>query len=101
MKILLQYYQMLLFTTIVVLMTGLFFLIIVGHNGLIDFGENGRINNEIQESNRLKTERIVDLYNRVQRLKGDTTYIENVVRHELGVIDPSEVVVKIQAPGKG
>ena len=97
MKTLFQYYQMFLMTSAAVLMAGLFILILIGDNGLIELGENVSKRDELVESNRLKTERIVDLYQQIHRLKNDAAYIENVVRHELGVIEPSEIVVKIKA----
>lgn len=97
MKILFQYYQTVLTTSAVIAMAGLFLLIIIGNNGLLDLAENVRKKDEIQVSNKLKADRIIDTYRRIQRLKQDASYIENVVRHKLGVIEPTEVVVKIKS----
>ena len=101
MKTLFQYSQMFLTTAAVFVISALFLLIIIGNNGLLDLAENGRKNNEVQESNKLKADRIIDIYHQIQRLKRDAAYIENVVRHELGVIEPTEVVVKIKGSGNG
>jgi cell division protein FtsB len=79
-------------------MFSIFLFILFGDDGLFDLRwlktENTRL---IERNLKLEQENLV-LYREIDRLKNDLKYIENIARHELGMIGKGEVVVKLNDP---
>jgi cell division protein FtsB len=79
-------------------MFSIFLFILFGDSGLFDLRwlktENSRL---IERNLKLEQENLL-LYREIDRLKNDLKYIENIARHELGMIGKGEVVVKLNDP---
>jgi cell division protein FtsB len=73
----------------------IFFLIIVGDNGISDLQ---LIKTErlalIGTQNELKRENL-QLYHEIERLKKDPAYIEAIARQELGLVGKNEIVINM------
>jgi cell division protein FtsB len=72
----------------------LFFFIIVSEHGLLDLRklkqEKAKL---VQENGRLTRENLA-ISIEIDRLKHDPAYIENIARHELGMIGENEIILK-------
>jgi cell division protein FtsB len=72
----------------------LLFFIIVSEHGLLDLRllkqEKAKV---VQENNRLTQENLA-ISIEIDRLKHDPAYIENIARHELGMIRENEIILK-------
>lgn len=79
---------------VILILFSLFFLIILGDDGLVDFvlikGEGDRL---VEQNKKLNQENFV-MYREIDRLKNDPKFVENVVRQELGVIGKDELIFK-------
>ena len=79
---------------VILILFSLFFLIIVGDNGLVDFVLiKGEKNSLIEKNEKLNQENL-NMYREIDRLKNDPKFVENVIRQELGVIGKDEVIFK-------
>lgn len=87
--------QVLLLSCAVVLLMVLLVLIFLGSNGLFDLNKRAAEKRELEALKAEQTEKILTLNRQVRRLKSDPEFIENVVRQELGVVGPGEIMVKI------
>lgn len=84
--------------------------ILIASMGFIIFGDNGlrHLNAMKQELNALKAENNtlqqenIDLHRRIERLKKDPEFMENIARQELKMIRKDEIVFKFteDAPDK-
>lgn len=72
----------------------LFFLIILGDNGLIDLNILKKQRNNLIEENQKIQQKISSLSTEIDRAKSDPAYIEAVARQELGMIGKDEVILK-------
>lgn len=54
---------------------------------------------QVVETNRRLTEKNQMLYNRVRRLRGDDRALERVVRREMGMVRPDEVIYQMAGRG--
>lgn len=72
----------------------LFFLIILGDNGLIDLNILKKQKNTLIEENQKIQQEISSLSTEIDRAKNDPVYIEAVARQELGMIGKDEVILK-------
>jgi cell division protein FtsB len=72
----------------------LLFFIIVSEHGLLDLRllkqEKAKL---VQENKRLTRENLA-ISIEIDRLKHDPVYIENIARHELGMIGENEIILK-------
>lgn len=86
--------QNILLSMVILILFSLFFLIILGDDGLVDFvlikGERDRL---VEQNKKLNQKNFV-MYREIDRLKNDPKFVENVVRQELGVIGKDELIFK-------
>jgi len=74
-------------------------LIVFGDKGLADLNLMKQGKNGLIEKNTLMMQENIYLYNSIKRLKNDLNFIENIARHELGVVSRNELIFKIEDPG--
>jgi cell division protein FtsB len=72
----------------------LLLFIIFGEHGYIDLNSLKRERDQLHESNNRIREQNVTLSIEIDRLKNDPKYIENVARHELGMVGKDELILK-------
>lgn len=72
----------------------LFFLILIGDNGLIDLNSFKKQNDALIEENQKIQQEITSLSIEIDRAKNDPVYIEAVARQELGMIGEDEIILK-------
>jgi len=78
----------------------LFFLIILGDNGVIDLSILKKQKNTLIEENKKIQQEISSLSIEIDRAKNDPAYIETVARQELGMIGKDEVILKFNEDKK-
>jgi len=71
-------------------------MIIAGNNGLLDLKCLKKERAQLVEEARDIESNNLTLYRKVERLKNDPVYIENVARQELGMIGKGEVILKFK-----
>jgi len=86
--------QSILLSISILFLIAWFFFIIVSEHGLLDLRllkqEKAKI---VQETRRLMQENFA-IRIEIDRLKHDPAYIENIARHELGMIGENEIILK-------
>ena len=87
--------QSICLSIIISAMLSMLFFIFFGSNGLVDMNRLKEKRNLITEKNTKLTRKNISLYRRIERLKHDTGYIENVARQELGLVRKNEMVCKL------
>jgi cell division protein FtsB len=70
--------------------------IVFGDKGLTDLVDLRKEQDQLAQKNEAIRQKNVVLYREIERLNNDTEYIENVVRRELGVIGPGELIVRMK-----
>lgn len=74
----------------------LLIMIVSGENGFLDLR---RLKNEkavlVRQTHEIESENL-ELYRKVERLKHDPVFIENVARQELGMIGKDEMILKFK-----
>ena len=89
-----------LLSLVILLMFSTLLFILFGDKGFFDYRQLLRENSRLVERNqKLETKNLL-LYREIDRLKNDLDYIENIARHELGMIGKDEVVVKLNNEAK-
>lgn len=84
-----------IFLSIAALILGsLLIFIIFGEHGYIDLNGLKSERDQLLESNNQIREKNVSLSTEIDRLKNDPNYIENVARHELGMVGKDELILK-------
>ena len=68
--------------------------IVFGDNGVLDLQRLKRKNQQLVMANEALARENLMLHRQIQRLKNDHAYIENIARHELGMIKADEVILK-------
>ena len=90
--------QSILLSISILVLTALLFFIIVSEHGLLDLRllkqEKAKL---VQENNRLTKENLA-ISIEIDRLKHDPAYIEDIARHELGMIGENEIILKSKNP---
>lgn len=87
--------QKLLFYFIMISILSLFFLIILGDNGLIDYHRLKKERDALVEENQNIQQEIQSVSIEIDRAKNDPEYIEAIARQELGMIGKDEVILKV------
>ena len=88
--------QSILLSITILFLIALFFFIIVSEHGLLDLRLLKQEKAQLVEENvRLTQENLANSII-IDRLKNDTAYIENIARHELGMIGENEIILKPQ-----
>lgn len=86
--------QSILISISILFLMALLFFIIVSEHGLLDLRllkqEKAKL---VQENKRLTQENLA-ISIEIDRLKHDPAYIENIARHELGMIGENEIILK-------
>jgi cell division protein FtsB len=84
----------------ILFLMALLFFIIVSEHGLLDLRllqqEKAKL---VEENNRLTRENLT-ISIEIDRLKHDPAYIENIARHELGMIGADEIILKSRRQSK-
>ena len=76
----------------------MFFMIVFGDNGLADLRLLKNKSRQLDVRNAQIAAENLELHRKIDRLKNDPAYIENIARQELGMVAPDEVIIK---PGSG
>lgn len=72
-----------------------FLLVIVfGDNGLVDYALLKSERRQLLKSNEAVARENLALYREIDRLRNDLEYVENVARHDLGMIGKNELIFK-------
>ena len=79
-------------------MLGLLLFIVFGENGAVDLYRLHRQHLRLVQSNASLMHENQQMYQAIDRLQNDPTYVENVARQELGMIRADEVIFKFKAP---
>ena len=77
-------------------MFSVFLFILFGESGFFDLQQLKAENFRLVERNQSLEQENLLLYREIDRLKNDMKYIENIARHELGMVGKDEVVVKLK-----
>ena len=72
-------------------------MIVFGDNGLTDLRLLKHKHDRLETRNDQLAVENVQLHRRIDRLKNDPAYIENIARQELGMIAPDEIILKPSA----
>ena len=78
----------------IVFLIALFFFIIVSEHGLLDLRELKLEKDKLVQENKQLTRENLAVSIEIDRLKHDPAYIENIARHELGMIGENEIILK-------
>ena len=78
------------------LLFSLLFFMIFGEHGYIDLTVLKTERDQLVEKNELLTNENISLSIEIDRLKNDPMYIENIARHELGMVAEDELILKPQ-----
>ena len=79
-----------------VFLFALLLMIIFGDNGFLDLKRLKQERAELAEQSSDMESQNLKLYRKVERLKNDPVFIENVARQELGMIGDDEVILKFK-----
>ncbi len=85
------------------LISGVLFLLfflgyaVLGDNGLLDVIRKKEHLHAIEAKNQKMESRNQELYRRVKRLKTDPRYLEYVIRQQLSVVGPDQIVFKFES----
>ena len=86
--------QNILLSLSILFIVSLLLFIIFGDNGLIELNQLKSERDRLIEKNERIIMKNLSLYYEIDRLKHDAKYIEDVVRHELGLIGKDEIIFK-------
>ena len=78
------------------LLFSLLFFIIFGEYGYIDLTVLKTERDQLVEKKELQKNENISLSIEIDRLKNDPEYIENIARHELGMVAEDELILKPQ-----
>ena len=84
----------------ILVLVSLFFFVVLGEKGLFDLNSLKQEKNRLLEQNRRLEQENLALSRTIDRLKNDLAYIENVARHELGMIGKDELIYKFKSNEK-
>jgi cell division protein FtsB len=73
----------------------IFLFILEGESGFFDLRRLKQENCRLVERNQSLENENRSLCREIDRLKNDMNYIENIARHELGMIRKDEVIIKL------
>jgi len=88
--------QTFLLSVAVLFLLSLCYLIVFSDNGLRELKYLEQQRDKLAEENDAIVHDNIALYRKVDRLKNDLSYIESVVRNELGVIGKDEIILKLK-----
>ena len=77
-------------------MFGLLLLVVFGDNGLVELKKRQYMHKALLDRNTQLTAENALMYTTIDRLKGDSVYIENIARQELGMIRADELIFKFK-----
>ena len=83
--------------TAVIMMLFMVSYILFGSHGFLDLITLEKERDVLSEKNKKISEKNLDFYREIDRLKNDPGYIEDLARKELGYIGKDEVVIKSSA----
>jgi cell division protein FtsB len=86
--------QSILLSISILFLIALFFFIIVSDHGLIDLRSLKQEKAKLVLENRRLNQENLAISVEIERLKHDPAYIENIARHELGMIGENEIILK-------
>ena len=80
----------------IVALVSFLFVIALNDRGAIDFYQLHLRKVRVQRSNLELHKKNRELYDKIQRLKSDLEYVENIARTELGMVGKDEVVYQFR-----
>jgi cell division protein FtsB len=94
--------QSILLSISILFLIALFFFIIVSEHGLLDLRSLKLEKAKLVLENRRLTKENLAISIEIDRLKHDPAYIENIARHDLGMIGENEIILKSRnQPNRG
>jgi len=84
--------QIILLSVSIVILTGMLLVITFGDNGFVDLRLLQKQKNKLVDKNNAHARENMKLYNKIDRLKHDAEYVENVARQERGMIGKDEIL---------
>ena len=86
--------QDILISVSILFLIAFFFFIIISEHGYTDFTRLKQEQTKLVQNNKNLTQENITISIEIDRLKNDHTYIENIARHELGMIAADEIILK-------
>ena len=90
--------QKMLVMTAAAAMLGLLLVIVFGDNGALELHRLRTRHQHLVQTNAALMKENLQMYRAIDRLQNDPNYVENVARHELGMIAADELIFKFKAP---
>jgi cell division protein FtsB len=72
-------------------------VVLFGDNGLLELNRKHNTNQRLLKENARLTRENLKLYRTIDRLENDPAFVENVARHELGMVHPDELIFKFKS----
>lgn len=86
--------QKILLSLVLLVLFNFLLVIVFGDNGLVDYSLLKAEHRQLLKKNEAVERQNVALYREIDRLRNDLEYVENVARHDLGMIGKNEVIFK-------
>lgn len=83
-----------LLATAILFLVAMFFFIVQSENGMLDLNRLKVERNALVAENARLARGNLDLSREIDRLENDLRYIEDIARHELGMVAKDELVLK-------
>lgn len=88
-------------TLAVMVLINFLLVVVFGEKGLVDLVSIKRDRKSAIEHHEALVKKNISLYHKIERLKYDPVYIENVARKQLGLVGKNDLILKpARRPGK-
>ena len=78
-------------------MFNLLLVVLFGDNGRVELRRLRQTHQRLIERNAALTRENLKMYRSIDRLQGDSEFVENIARHELGMIRSNELIFKFKS----
>ncbi len=93
--------QKIMVTLAVMVLINFVLIVVFGEKGLVDLVSIKRDRKSAIEHNEALVKKNISLYHKIDRLKHDPVYIENVARKQLGLVGKNDLILKpVRRTGK-
>jgi cell division protein FtsB len=89
-------FKKIIFSTVIFILFALLMVIILGDNGLVELLRLRETHQHLAEGNAVLTQENIQLYRMIDRLQNDPSFVEDIARHELGMIRSDEIIFKFK-----
>jgi cell division protein FtsB len=81
-------------TLAVIILINFLLIVVFGEKSLVDLVSLKRDRKSAIEHNEALVKKNISLYHKIERLKYDPMYIENVARKQLGLVGKNDIILK-------